>query len=43
MIFKHIVRAMAVLLASSNTSFAEPKIDTAIPDYSVASGVSGNL
>jgi phosphate transport system substrate-binding protein len=41
--FKHIIPAMAALLVSSNVSFAEPKIDDAIADYSVASGVSGNL
>ena len=41
--FKHIIPAMAALLMSSNASFAESKIDNAIADYSVASGVSGNL
>ena len=41
--FKHIIPTMAALLVSSNVSFAEPKIDDAIADYSVASGVSGNL
>jgi len=41
--FKHIIPAMAALLVSSNASFAESKIDNAIADYSVASGVSGNL
>ena len=41
--FKYIMPVMAALLVSSNTSLAEPKINDAISDYTVASGVSGNL
>ena len=41
--FKYIMPVMSALLVSSNTSLAEPKINDAISDYTVASGVSGNL
>ena len=41
--FKSLIPAMAALLVSSNVSFAESKVDDALADYVVASGVSGNL
>lgn len=41
--FKHISAAIAVVALSVNTTFAEPKVDAELKEYSVASGVSGNL
>ncbi len=42
--FKYLTAALTVLVAvSSNVAFAEAKVDEGLNDYSVASGVSGNL
>ena len=42
--FKHMTAALTAFVAvSTNVAFAEPKVDEALQDYSVASGVSGNL
>lgn len=42
--FKHMTAAVAALVAvSTNAVLAEAKVDEGLKDYSVASGVSGNL
>ncbi len=42
--FKHMAAGLTALVAvSTHSAFAEPKVDENLKDYSVASGVSGNL